>query len=146
MEIAYAFFAEAVQLTDDGRVNILGADLRKLDCQGPPPWRVPSISLLVCIEPEREECGRLYHFTADLLAPDGTTLNPHVEGTFIPPVPDDPEVRVKATLVLQLNGMVLPAPGVYHMQVRTEDRERGTDTQKRVRLRVSGPAAEPNPA
>jgi hypothetical protein len=146
MEIAYAFFVEAIQLTSDGRVNILGADMRKLDCQGPPPWTVPTISLLVCIEPEGEEHGRLYHLTADLVAPDGTRVNHHVEGTFIAPALEDPEMRAKAAGVVQLNGVSLPVPGVYHMQVRAEDRERGTRTEKCVRLRVTGPPAQPNPA
>jgi hypothetical protein len=141
MEIAYAFFAEAVQLTSDGRVNILGADKTKLTYPDPPPWTVSAISLLVCVHLEREECGRLYHLTADLIAPDGKKLDPHIETSFVAPVPEDPELKCKMTALLQLSGLALPAPGIYQMQVRAEDRERGTLAEKHIRLRVAGPPA-----
>jgi hypothetical protein len=72
MEIMYAFFAEAAQMTSDGRLNILGADFHTLQVQGPPPWTHPVMTLLVSVRMEQEDCGHLYHFSGQMLAPDGT--------------------------------------------------------------------------
>lgn len=146
MEITYAFFAEAVQTTSDGRVNILGADLNMLTLSGPPPWASPMMALLVSLRMEREHCGHLYHFTADMIGPNGRNIDPHVENEFLVPVPENPELTARMNIVLQMSGMALPEPGLYHMRVLIEDRERGVSQEKRVRLRVLEAAQQAQPA
>jgi len=146
MEIRYAFFAETAQITSDGRVNILGADLHMLNVQGPAPWTSPMMALLVSIHLEREDCGRLYHFTADLIAPNGRNIDPHVENDFIAPVPENLELSARFNVVLQMFGVALPELGLYHMRVVVEDREGGTSQEKRVRLRVLEAAQQALPA
>jgi hypothetical protein len=141
MEIGYAFFAEAVQLTADGRVNILGADIPRLQFSGQPPWALPNVFLLVSFTLGREDCGRLFDFTADLFSPDEVQLDPHIESTFLAPVPEEPDLQARMTITLQISNMVFIAPGAYHMRVKAEDRERGTQVEKRVRLRIVGPLA-----
>jgi hypothetical protein len=143
MEISYAFFAEAAQITSDGRLNILGADLPILTVKGQPPWSVGMIFLVVSIQFESEDGGHLYHFTADLIAPEGERIEPHMEQDFVAPVPENAERIGRMSVVLQLTGLSLPGSGVYHMQVRVEDRERNIVQERLVRLRVEE-VAPPN--
>ena len=81
-----------------------------------------------------------------MVAPDGTAIDPRVENDFITPVPEHPDQMGKMNLLLQLIGMALPAVGVYHMHVRVEDRERNIAQDRRVRLRVSEPTPQQQPA
>ena len=136
MEIAYSFFAEAIQLTSDNRVNILGADLHTIPVQGPPPWTVQSLSLLANIMLDKEEFGHLCQVSADLISPDGRPMDPHMEHAFIAPVPDGPDRRPGINVVLKMNGMALPAAGTYTMRVRAADQGRNFSVEKLIRLRV----------
>src|SRR5438132_223407 len=102
MDIAYAFFAEAIQLTSDGRVNILGADLQAITLRGDPPWLAPPIALLVNIHLEPEDGGRLYQFTANLVSPDGERLDTHAENDFIAPVQTVPELQARMMITVQM--------------------------------------------
>jgi hypothetical protein len=105
------------------------------------------ISLLVSIQLEREDCGRLYHFTADMVAPDGRSIDPHVENDFVAPVPENPDLVGRLNIVLHLTGVALPVAGVYHMHVRVEDQERRNVAQeRRVRLRVAEAVPQEQPA
>lgn len=146
MEISYAFFAEAAQITSDGRVNILGADLSTVYIQGQPPWTATPLSLLVSIVFEPEDCGRLYHFMADLITPDGRTIEPHFENHLVAPAFENADTKGKFSIVLQLVGTVLPMPGVYQLQVRIEDRDRNITLERRVGLRVTEGASQKQPA
>jgi hypothetical protein len=137
MEISYAFFAEAAQITSDGRLNILGADLHTFQFSGGPPWTLGMMFLVVSTRFPREDCGHLYHFTADLIAPDGNRIEPHIENAFVAPVPEREDAIGKMTIVLQLTGVTLPAPGVYFMHIQVADRERNVAQEKRLRLRVT---------
>ena len=146
MEISYAFFAEAAQLMPDGRLNILGADLHTLQFQGPSPWHGPTMSLLVSLRLQREECGQLYRFVADLIAPGGRALEPHIENDFVAPVLENPDTVGQMNIVLQMQGVSFPEAGVYHMHVRVEDQERRVVLEKRIRLRVTDAVPQPQPA
>jgi hypothetical protein len=147
MEISYAFFAEAAQLTGDGRVNVLGADMPALAVQGSPPWVVPVLALLARIQMDREDCGRLYHFTGQMTGPDGREVAPRIEQVFIAPTPARPgPAGTSVKVVLLLNGMLFPVAGDYRMALRVEDRERGLAQEKGVALQVDGLVPEPQPA
>src|SRR5438132_425102 len=115
MEISYAFFAEAAQITSDGRVNILGADLAVVRFPGTPPWTSGAIAMLVSIYFDREECGRLYHLSADLIAPDGNAIEPHIEQAFVAPVLEQADTVGRMNVVLQMFGLHFSGAGVYHM-------------------------------
>jgi hypothetical protein len=145
MEISYAFFAEAAQNTSDGRLNILGADISALNmpCKG--PWTT-NIFFLASIHFEREECGRLYRLTVDLLAPNGSRIDPHIENNFVAAVPDEPDLLTKMTMVLHLGGISFPTAGLYYMSFRVEDPERNVARERQVRLRIveGAPPAQPS--
>src|SRR5215469_15318108 len=107
MEIAYAFFAEAAQMTSDGRLNLLGADLHTLQFEGNPPWTT-ALYLVVGLRFQNEEGGRLFHLTGDLVAPDETQMAPHVESAFVAPVPSGPDRIPRMTIAGHLIGIAFP--------------------------------------
>ncbi len=138
MEFSFAFFAEAAQITSDGRLNLLGADLHTIQFQGDPPW-MGGMYVVLGIQFENQEGGRLYHLTGDLLAPDGSKLPVHMEQDFVAPVPEAPDRIPRMNLVAYLLGVPFPVAGAYHLELKLEDRERSLSVEKRVRLRVNGP-------
>jgi hypothetical protein len=136
MEVSYAFFAEAAQVTSDGRLNILGADLQTLSFQGPPPWAVPTLFLVATLRLDREDCGRLYHFTGYLTAPDGNRVEPHIETDVVAPTLVGQDTVGRMSIVVQMTGTTFPAPGVYHFRFNVQDRERNTGLDRSLPLRV----------
>ena len=62
-------------------------------------------------------------------------MEPHMEQTFIAPVPEREETRTRINVVLQLNGMALPVAGVYPCTSGLTP-ERNLRVEKLVRLRV----------
>jgi uncharacterized protein DUF6941 len=89
MKINFVFFAEAAQITSDGRLNVLGAGFQKLQVSGQPPW--VAMSLVTSVHLEREECGRLYHITAELISPSEDVLQPRLDQDFVTPAPQNVE-------------------------------------------------------
>ena len=136
MEISYAFFADFAQLTSDGKLNVLGGDVRVFPFPGPPPWVQPSIFLVISLILERQECGRVYRFSGDMIAPDGNRIAPYLENDFTVANLDDPELVGKLNILVQLGSVPFPQPGVYNMEVTIADRERNISESKRIRLRV----------
>src|SRR5438552_272178 len=97
MEVAFAFFAEAAQITSEGKLNILGADFRTLE--GSFPFVLTSVAFVAKIELEAAERERLHHFTARMVGPDGTALEPRIDGEYKAPVPVDPKLKAAFTIV-----------------------------------------------
>jgi hypothetical protein len=136
MKIKFAFFAEAAQITSDSRLNLLGADVPILVFQGTPPWIRAILFLVVTVQLEPEDSGHLYHFMADLINPEGSRIDPHIESGYLVPKELNPDLVGGMRLIVQMNSLTFPGPGVYHMQVRIEDRERNISQEERIRLRV----------
>src|SRR5262249_23946597 len=122
---------------------ILGADLHTFQLQGQPPWLVPVMWFLTSLRLEREDCGRLYRFTGDLIGPDENAIAPHLENEFVTPVPENPEHIARMNFVLQMQGVAFPIEGAYLMQVRVEDQERHVLLEKRDCLRITQVAPQP---
>ncbi len=51
--------------------------------QGSPPWAVSTLALIVGLQMDREDCGRLYHFTGQMTAPDGSEMESRMDGDEI---------------------------------------------------------------
>ena len=88
MELAYAFFAEAAQITSDGRLNVLGADLRSL--QGNFPLVLQSVAFVAKIVLENAEREGTHRLVAQMTGPDGMALEPRFETDFVAPPPVNP--------------------------------------------------------
>jgi hypothetical protein len=137
MELAYAFFAEAAQITPDGRVNVLGGDLRSW--QGKFPLVVPSVAFVATIVLEDHEREATHHFLAQIVQPDGLALEPRLETEFKAPPPVNPELKAAATILVRIMGMTFPMPGIYSVHISVDGRE-----LKRLRLLLTEIQEQPN--
>ncbi len=149
MEISYAFFAEAAQLTSDGRVNVLGIDADTLKYGSKPPWTVKMFYLVAGINFGQNEWGRLYHFSAELIAPGGESIPmpSKIERDFVTHARENPDMLAKMKIVVEMGGFALPpVPCVYHMLVRVEDRERRISQEKRIPLVMAEATKQNQPA
>jgi hypothetical protein len=137
MEVAFAFFAEAAQITSDGRLNVLGADLRAL--QGSFPVVVQSVAFVAKVELDSVEREGVHHFTGQMMGPDGAAIEPRIVGEYTAPAPVKPELKAAFTVVFRIMGMVFPSPGTYTFQISVDGRE-----LKRLRLRLTEAQEQPN--
>ena len=139
MELAYAFFAEAAQITADGKVNVLGADARGF--QGRFPLLLPSIALVAKVELDNTEREGVHHVIAQMLGPDGADMEPRIEGNYEAPPPVNPELKASFTILFQIFGMTFPTQGVYTFRISVDGRE-----LKRLRLRLTEAQEQPSQA
>lgn len=123
MEIAYAFLAEAAQLTADQRMNILGADIREV--RGPFPLVVPSASLILKIISPPQELNERSRLLIELYGPTGAPMEGYRMEQEFGPVGQPPEggpFEAAFTFVLQFAGLQLPTPGLYRFRITLNDR------------------------
>jgi hypothetical protein len=139
MQVAFALFAEYAQLTSDGRLNVLGLDLRVLQVKDFPVV-LPSLFLIVKLVLEPEERDARHKFAAQMIAPDGTKIDPNLEIEFIPPPPDDPNLKAASTMVAQIGGLTFPSPGIYTLPIFVNGKEL---TAIQMSLRQTGQTAAP---
>src|SRR5690348_7202792 len=121
MDIAYAFFAESAQVVPDGRLNLLGADTQTWSFAGQPPWVLGTFFLVTAVRFDVDEWKRPVHFLADLITPAGERIDPHIEHDFDAPVPEHPELNPTCKVLIHLNGLTFPGPGIYQMKITFED-------------------------
>jgi hypothetical protein len=139
MDLAYAFFAEAAQITSDGRLNVLGADLRAL--QGRFPLVLQSVAFVAKVELETAERGGMHRFTAQMVGPDGAAIEPRIEAEYMAPPPVNPDLKAAFTIVFQIVGMTFPTQGIYTFQISVDGRE-----LKHLRLALTEAQEQPNTA
>ncbi len=130
MELAFAFFAEAAQITSDGKLNVLGVDLRTL--QGKFPLFLPSVAFVAKVELETAEREGIHRFTGQMFGPDGAAVEPHIEAEYVAPPPANPELKAAFTVLFQIVGMTFPSPGAYIFHILVDGRE-----LKRLGLRLT---------
>ena len=122
MDIAFAFFSEHAQVTVDGRLNVLGMDIRTL--QGPAfPLVVPSIFFVakVIFEPREREGN--HKFTVSIIGPDGAKVDPFIDMEAVSPPPVDPELKSAFLAVVQIGGMAFSTPGIYRFPISVDGTE-----------------------
>src|SRR5438874_4820499 len=104
MEVAFAFFAEAAQITSDGKLNVLGVDLRNFS--GRFPYTLPLIAFVAKIVFEPAEREGMHRFVAQMIGPDGSAIEPRIEGEYVAPPPVNPALQAAFTVVFQILGMI----------------------------------------
>ena len=119
MKLAYAFLADAAQVTPDGKFSVSGGGVEILTAPGFPVL-TPSLSLLIRLIVEQDELGRAHELRLELLDPDNHNLLPlDAESTFAPQL--HPRTFVDMSLsymfVVNIPGFVFPSAGRYVFRV-----------------------------
>jgi hypothetical protein len=120
MKLDVALLADAATVDASGKLNVLGIFHR---IRGPRfPLRHGRVALVLRLQPEEGDEGKLA-VAIQLLGPDGDQvlrLNGEVEGR-----PGTAPERVRIPQVLNLDGVVFPAPGQYRFVISVDEEEVG---------------------
>jgi hypothetical protein len=139
MNIDYAFLANWAEVGADSRLNVMGADFNQL--YGQYPLTMPSLALVAKIIFPPEECGKRYHFSAEILKPDGEKMDPAIELDFDTPPISTPDRKGALKFVLTMQGVVFPSAGTYTIRILLN----GDEKKKFGLLAEEVPKAETTP-
>ena len=102
--------------TPDGKLDVHGV-FHDLYAPGFPA-RQDRMTLVVCIEWDRDDAGR-HHFRVDVRGPDGRpTLTVEGESEVTPRPAERPPPRTQ--LVMPMEDVVFPVPGRYDFDIRVK--------------------------
>ena len=119
MEIDLALMADAATVDASGKLNILGVFDRITARNFPAPHE--RISLVLRFTAGLDEAGE-HRLAISLKTPDGSDLIPTIEGVLqLGPGPGHVGGEIRFPHILNLNGIVFPAPGQYSFDIRVDD-------------------------
>lgn len=124
MELKLGVIADAANVADQGKLNILG-EFNQITSTGPPPVIWPMFTLVARLEAPTVE-GTQHKVGIDLVDGDGKSILPgRIEGPikFSAQGPGRP---LRANLIAQLQGMIFPAFGTYEFHIIVDGRSVGT--------------------
>jgi hypothetical protein len=123
MEIKMALVADAANLSQEGKLNILGAfnniNTHEL------PARHPEMQLVLNMEASPAEAGLKKHLEVKLLGEDGLQVGGLV-GDFGVPEPRKPGERVRMGSILRVTDAVFPQAGAYSFSILIDGDEKAT--------------------
>jgi hypothetical protein len=120
MNLAYAFFANSAEFSDNG-LFVLGGDFDTIRSASFPTVPIPiSVVVKICFSPS--ECDRQYRFRIDLRGSLGQGTE---ESFLIEPQTNDeyPERDTGVGIVINLAGLSFGSPGDYALRIFVEDTE-----------------------
>ena len=113
MEVTLALLADAANISQEGKLNVLGV-FNSINAVSFPCIH-PSMVVVMRFEASRAEIGQTKEFEIHLLDPDGASLG-NVAGNFV--VPDAPPgQRVQMGNILPLNGVTFQRPGPHQFVI-----------------------------
>ena len=114
MECNMALLADSANVSDAGKLNILGA----FDQIGAPgfPVRHEAMTMVLRFDASPAEVGEQKEGVIRCLDEDGTQLGQLTATITIPP-PSKPGQRVKIQTIIPLENMVFPKAGAYSFHV-----------------------------
>jgi hypothetical protein len=129
MEIKIALVADAANLSQEGKLNILGAftDIRTSEV----PARHPEMQLVLLMEASAAESGRTKKLEVKLLDEDGIQVG-GMAGEFVVANPPRPGQRIQMSSILRFTDVVFPKEGAYSLHIMVDG-----DTKAEVPMSVS---------
>jgi hypothetical protein len=123
MDVTLAVLADYANVSQDGKLNIMGI----FQEVNPPalPFQLPQMFLVVSFEAGPAEFGSLKDVRIALLDSDGDEMLA-LEGQAEVPRPPRPGRRTYINQVLGLNGVAFPRPGDYEFSILIAGETRGT--------------------
>ncbi|MEK7469679.1 MAG: hypothetical protein AAB074_20075 [Planctomycetota bacterium] len=116
MRVAFAHFADFVNITHDGKLNVLGIfeAVRATHV----PASIPSLALVFRVEAEAHELGRDLTILVDVQTPKGVSI-PVINAPFRVErlVPDDPGPTFSTNVTVTLQNLVLESFGRYEFRL-----------------------------
>ena len=128
MKLLFAFFAESIVLTNDGRFHALNGSTEGLKVSVFPA-SVTNLSLLARFSFDVSEFGKEFRSKVKVVAPTGAELNPPLEVKLTPNAyqhhPERPNVY---TVHYRYDGFAMTVPGEYKFHIQLDDQVAGVVT------------------
>lgn len=114
MNVVFAVLADAANVSQEGKLNILGnfANIKAREF----PIRHPQMQLVIRMEASPLEAGKEKNIEVTMLAADGQKIS-SFSANFTVPQPKNPGEDVQLQTVLYLRDTVFPQPGRYALHV-----------------------------
>jgi hypothetical protein len=125
MQLEFALFCEAAEVSDNGLIYILhgGYDLVSTTAF---PAVLNRVSLVVRFLVEPKECKREHRLIAQMIGPRGDVLPVPMECNFTTPsYPGKPKRRNRTTLRLDYWNLMFPEPGDYAFRFLVDGKKIG---------------------
>jgi hypothetical protein len=124
MELSFAFFASAAEVSPDGRFNLLGGEVDRLQVSALPAFLPASLVVRFTVPPE--EAGREHRLGVVFAAPEGNPVFLDLDTPFTPaPNRHRPGRTAFAVFVLHLQGVTLAVPGEYTVRLSVDGKPKG---------------------
>src|SRR3989304_2646878 len=122
MELTLAFLADAANLSEGGKLNVLG--MFNQIYSDTFPYRHPSMTCVVRFTASPAEFGKPKEVELTIMYPDGKPLGT-LRGQTTVPTPLDGK-RAYVELILGLNGIPFERPGDYQFAILVGGEEKGS--------------------
>jgi hypothetical protein len=132
MEVTLAVLADGANVTQDGKLNILGI-FHALGAQSYPATH-PQMFLVVCFEATRSEEGKNKKVEIQLADDDGQKLFAVEAAVHIPQ--GAPGQRIRMNQILALNNVRFPKPGDYVFNILIGDDHKAAVDLKLVEAKM----------
>ena len=126
MQVEFALFCNAAEVSSDGTIDVLRGGYDIVRATGFPA-KMGKMSLVVRLLCESAECGRDHVFSSQMLDPLGNPLSPtEMKIAFNPPIyPGDPARKNRMTLRLEHWGLEFPVAGDYIFRFQVDGKQVG---------------------
>lgn len=112
LRIPLALLADSANVSQDGKLNILGIFENIMSFQFPVSH--PTMALVFAVEGDTGDIEREHDLTVDLIDSDGVRMA-NVGGKL--KFPQLPAGHVRGNQIIYFNGLQFPKPGVYEFKV-----------------------------
>lgn len=129
MDITLALLADAANVSQEGKLNILGA-FSNINTSVVPA-RHPEMQLVLAMEASPAESGMTKQFEVKVLDEDGMQVG-GLKGSFKLPSPAKPGSRLRMQSVLRITDAVFPKEGDYTFAILIDG-----DTKKEIPLSIT---------
>lgn len=128
MKLLFAFFAESIVLTSDGRFHVLNGCTSGLKAPAFPTY-IPNLGLLARFSFETGEFGKEFNSKVHVVSPTGAELNPPLEVKLTPQPDQQHPGRPNAyTVHYRYDGFTPPVVGEYKFIIQIDDEPVGVMT------------------
>jgi hypothetical protein len=132
MDVTLAVLADGANVTQDGKLNILGV-FHALGAQSYPATH-PQMYLVVCFEATRSEEGKNKKVEIQLADDDGQKLFAVEAAVLVPQ--GAPGQRIRMNQILALNNVRFPKPGDYVFNILVGDDQKAAVDLKLVEAKL----------
>jgi hypothetical protein len=122
IEITMAVLADSANVSQEGKLNILGI-FENINAQNFPVTH-PTMALVLCFHAERGDMNREHNIVIDFVDDDGHKILDLKGSVKIGEAP--PGERFKSNQIIFFNGVQFPKPGVYEFKIIINGEERSS--------------------